>query len=436
MANTYGDTTEPGIITEETSSGTIVSADEAPSDACIVGQADLVNGTATANTVYEITRDDTARTRFGAPEDSLLTSAILDMLREGATPVYAIATSETSVAGEDISGVAGTSGTLANAPVSEDPADTSFVVDGVTKTTVITFEDPATKSPGSGEVYFRPTDAKFELDAAPGDADNTNDTVDYTHFDYVSALNALEANREAADAVDFVSALAENDTVQQDVITTVDNLAQNQQYAVALVSAGARVDPSTYANPHDSSRVQTAYPTRFEDGTSALAAYAGKRASIGLEKTPIGQRFETEKPLAVSLSKAQRGDLIAEKVVPLEDRAGGAVIKDDPTSIADTNTAEANLDYGFKRLVLDYVYDITRENEEPFIGKLNRRAVRNALADLIAYELTALKESHLIEAYSVNVSEDTATHARLELTIDAPDPLRFITNDVTIGTTA
>lgn len=436
MANTYGDETEPGIITEETSSGSVVSSGDAPSNQCIVGQADLANATnpADPNTVYEITRDTTARERFGPADSSLLTTAVLDALREGAFPVYAVAPDRTTVTGEDLSGLASTSGTLANAPVDEAASATTFTIDGTVKTTLITYEDPHTLAPGTDEVYLNPVSGDFELDAAPADADSTNDTVDYDWFDYLTAHNAVTGDPEVADTIDFMSAVAENATVQKDVRDSVDAMAVEQHYAVALVAPNAvRIDPSTYTQTYDNSRVQVVYPTRFSDNTSALAAYGGLKANIGIDGTPINRSLVTDKPLAVTLTKQQRGDLIAENVVPMENRAAGAKVKDDPTAVADTNTDEAHIDYGFKRLVLDYVYDTAEDNEEPFIGKLHKVEVRNALADLIAFQLTGLKESGLIEGYSVAVYEETATKARLELSVDAPEPLRFIENHVAIG---
>lgn len=435
MANTYGDTQEPGIITEETSANNIVRSGDAPSDLGIVGQADLANASnaASPNTVYEITRDTTAVERFGPEESSLLTTAIVDALREGAQPVYAVAPTATDVVDEDHGADASTTITLANAPLSEDPADTVVTLDGTDQNTNVVYDDVSTYTPADGEVYVNPVEGEVEVSTNA----YTTLVVDYTHFDYALALDEVEGNAQAAEVINFLCAVSENATVQQDVRDTCANMSTEHNYCLALVAPNAaRIDPSSFTNSYDSSRVQVVYPTRFADNTSALAAYAGKRADLGLERTPIGQSLTTDKQLAVRLSRAERGALIDERVVPLENRTSGAVIKDDPTSVSETNNDEAHINYGFKRLVLDYVYDTTRENERSFIGLLNREGVRNALADLIAYELQALKSSNLIEGYSVAVYEESATKARLELNIDAPEPLRFIENDVTVGTSS
>jgi len=124
----YGSTSEPGITTDVESALTISTSGDAPTDVGIVGQADLDVGTATPNQVYQITRASNARSYFG--EDSLLANAIVDALDMGAYPVYAVATSEEVVNGEDISGVSSTSGEFANSPLSEDSEDIQVRVDG------------------------------------------------------------------------------------------------------------------------------------------------------------------------------------------------------------------------------------------------------------------------------------------------------------------
>lgn len=432
---TYGDKTEPGIITELDSALAVSTAGESPSDVGIVGQADLTNGTADPNTAYEVTRATEARTLFGEASESLLTGAILDAFREGAFPVYAVATAETDVTSEDLSGLSSTSGSLANGPVSENPGDTVFTIDGTTKKTIVVYDDPATYTPGADEVYLNPVTQSFELDAVPGDADSTNDTVDYTHFDYPSANTALAAG-ESGEAVDFFVPLSENQEVVADAQTTVDTMESEYNFTVLLAAPGINVDPSTYSNNYDDSRLQVIYPTRFDDTRSALGAYAGKRASLGLNRTPINTRLVTDDRLATSLSREERGQLIDERVVPLADESPSVRIVDDPTTVTASNVDEANIDFGFSRLVMDYIVGVTKQNEEPFIGRLNTAATRNTFADLVANELSELRSSNIIIDYTVNVEQVSADTASLEVYVEVPEPVRFIENDFLIGSGA
>lgn len=424
---------EPGIVTDVSSATTVSTGGTSRSDVGIVGQADLgtgaTEGSADPNEVYLVTRSTDARNWFG--DDSLLTEAVTDALNEGAFPVYAVATETTQVSGEDISGLSSTSGTLAEGPVTEDGSAVDFTVDGTDKTTTITYEDPSTLSPDADEVLLNPVTQDFELDSAPSDADDTNDTVDYEVHDYPSANQALVDG--AGEIIDYFVALSENQSVTADVQTKVGNMAQEYNFALAIVGAGARVDPLNYENQFDDSRVQVLYPTRDGDDKSILGAYAGLRASLGITTTPINKRLDAEKELSAGLNKGERGALIESRVVPLAQESAGARIADDVNSVSDDNSEEANIRYGFSRLVIDVVIKTVHTNERPFIGRLNSQAVRNTLEGLLTSQLKPLLRSNAILEYDVTVRKVDATTATVELGVDTAKPLRFIENEVAVG---
>lgn len=435
---TYGDNQEPGIITDLTSSAAVPTSGDAPSDIGIVGQADLANATNPADTskVYQVTRASKAVEWFGPKDSSLLTQGIIDALNEGAYPVYAVATVRNSVTGEDFSGAASSSISLTNAPISEDPADITVTLDGTILTPYEVYDDVTTYSPASGECYFNPVRGNIELPNAPGDTDSTNDTVDYEWFDYPGAVDVVV--REVPEVIDFLVPLSENPSVVDDANLTVGNMEDS--YNLALAVGGAEIhipDTSNYTQRYDDSRTQVVYPTRFEDKTSAIAAYAGFKAQLGLTTTPINKRLNTNKRIASfqadSMNRAQRGSLIDNNVVPLADEARGVRITDDPTTVSDSNTDEQNLPYGFNRLVADYIITTTRNNEKPFIGKLNSATVRNTLEGMVSQSLTELQASDAVISYTVNVQKENATTAGLEMNVDLVEPLRFIENTVTIG---
>lgn len=429
----YGTTVEPGIVTNVTSATTVSTDGASPSDVGIVGQANLGagvdEGSATPNEVYMVTRSTDARNWFG--RDSLLTEAVTDALNEGAFPVYAVATEENQVTDEDLSGLSSTSGSLADGPVIEDGSEVNFTIDGVSKTTTVTYEDPSTLSPDTDEVYLNPVTQEFELDSAPSDTDETNDTVDYAHFDYPSAHQALVDG--ASEAIDFFVTLSENQAVKTDAQTKLGNMAEEYNFALGIVGAGARVDPLNYSNSFDDSRIQVVYPTRDADDLSILGAYAGKRASLGITTTPINKRLNAEKNLAVGLDKAERGELIDSYVVPLAEETAGARIADDVNSVSDENSEEANIRYGFTRLVVDYVTETVHTNEKPFIGRLNSPAVRNTLEGLLNSQLKPLTRSNAVLEYTVRVRKVDATTATVELGVETAKPLRFIENEIAVG---
>ncbi|UBF19218.1 tail sheath [Halorubrum phage HRTV-17] len=427
----YGNTIEPGIVTNVNSALAVTSSGGAPADVGLVGQADLDAGTAQANAVYQVTRATMAREWFG--EDSPLTQNVLDALAEGAYPVYAVAVDLVDVTGEDLSGLASNTGTLAEGPVSEDAADTVFTINGTDLTTVLKYDDLSTLSPDAGEVYVNPSTREFKIDADVT-VGNVGDSVDYAYGDYVAGNQALADG--AGGAVDFFVPLSEDAGATQDAQTTVGNMASEYNFAVALVGATPGLDPDSYNNSFDDSRVQVVYPARNSEGYSTLGSYAGRRAKLGITTTPINKRLATQKSLAVSLDRAARGALIDERVVPLADETEGARIADDVNTVSDTNTDEAGIRFGFTRLVMDYVITTIRVNEQPFIGRLNSRAVRASLEGLLSNQLKTLKRSNAIIDYNVNVYRIDATSAAVEIQVETAKPLRFIENTVTIGASA
>lgn len=427
---TYGDKAEPGIVTTVESATNVSGGGDAPSDLGIVGQAYLSQGNADPNTVYEITRVSDARDLFGPETESLLTQGIVDAFREGAFPVYAVAPEEVD-ATDDIGSVSSTSGTLADGPVTEVAEDITFTVDGSEATVNVVYDDPSTYSPEAGEVYLNPVSGAFETSVAP----STGDSVDYVHYDYVSANEALADG--AGSTVDFFVPLSERSNVVQNAQTVVSDMASLNDFALALVGPEASyIDPGSFTNPFDDSRMQVLGTTRFEDGSSALAAFAGLRAFLGLDATPIGQRLTVDKSLAQSLTRQERSDLIEANVVPMVDDSTGARVVDDPVSVSDSNDEEANIKYGFTRLVVDYVIEITRTTEKPFIGRLNRPEVLNTLEDLIDQELKGMENANAVVSYDVEIRKEDAVTASMELNVEVAEPIRFIENSITVGTQA
>lgn len=425
----YGDNQEPGIITDLTSSASVPTSGEAPSDAGFVGQADLANATNPADTskVYQITRASKAVEYFGPQESSLLTNVVIDALAEGAFPVFAAVAPSTEVTGETHDSASSTTVDFDNAPIREDPDSITVTLDGSDQTVNVVRDDVSSYSPNTGECYVNPVRGKVEVASIP----STSLSFDYEHFDYGGGIDVMVNN--AGEEIDFLVPVTENTDFVDDVNTTVATMEGEYNLAIAVGGADIYLDPNSFENQYDDSRTQVVYPTRFEDGTSALGAYVGLRASLGLATTPINKRFTTNKRLDVTLSRAERGSLIDENVVPLADEAQGARIVDDPTTVTDGNSAEENLQYGFNRLAADYIINTARENEQPFIGKLNSPTVRNTLEGMISEQLTQLQTSGVVLSYEVNVLKEDATTAGLEMKVDLAEPLRFIKNTVTIG---
>jgi hypothetical protein len=425
----YGDNQEPGIVTDLTSSAAVPTSGEAPDDVGIVGQADLANATSPADPtkVYQVNRASKAVEWFGPKESSLLTQGVIDALNEGAYPVYVTVAESASVVDEDQSGIGSTDFSLDNAPIREDPESISVTADGTTQTVNVVYDDVSTYSASAGECYVNPVRGRVQVDSLP----DTSLDVDYEHFDYQTGIDVM-AN-EVGDVIDYFTPLSENTTVVDYLNSKVASMEQEYNLAIAVAGADIHLDASSFTQSYDDSRTQVVYSTRFEDNTSALAAYVGFKSKLGLTTTPINKRLNTSKSLAITLTRKERGDLIEASVVPLANESRGVRIVDDPTTVSDSNTDEQNLQYGFNRKVADYIIETTRDNQKPFIGKLNSPTVRNTLEGLVSEQLNQLKESNAVLSYTVNIQKEDAVTAGLEMSVDLVEPLRFIENTVTVA---
>lgn len=430
---TIGNDEIPGVQTTVDTSDTVGISADSPTDPCLVGPADLTNGNASANEVVTVTTPSDAVNAFGPEESSFLTEQVYDALQEGARPIFAVATAETAVTGEDISGISSTSGDLSNAPVTENPDDTVFTVDGSTKNTVITYGDPSTETVGTGDVHLNPESGTFELDAAP----SSSGTVDYTHLDYAAANDAAADQR--GETIDFLAPLQANQAAADDALATVNSMESYYDFAVALVPLPMEAvvqDDMTTDVTWDDSRIQAVYPSRDADGSSVMGAYAGRRASLGLTASAMAKSLTSKGRLYERISVQQQKDLVNNNVVPLRSSSNGAVIVDDPTVVTDSNSEEAGMRQGFARLVMDSVIELVNANEQPFIGRLNTAESRNALRNVLDSELDNLLNSDAIEEYQVTVTEKDAMSVDVNVTVDTTDPLRNIYNTISAGRVA
>lgn len=435
---TIGNSDIPGTILIVESARSVGVGVEAPGDLAIVGQADLSNGNASANEMVQVTRPKQAADEFGNPSDSQLTRAVQQALVEGAYPVFAIATAENSVTGEDLSGKSGQTGTLSNAPVREDEATVTFTINGTQKDTVLVYDDdPANLTPDTDEALLNPVTGKYNIDESQG---NTNDDVDYEYFDYSSALTEVEnaqirQGEYLRERVDLVGVTNENDSVVNSLQSTVSNMESNGWLAIGVAGAGDPyiADTSTYTNAFDTSRIQLVYPTRNRDGESNIGAYLGHRAQLGIESSPIFNTVSEIDSLQESLSRSQQVDLVNAYVVPLEERGGGALIKEDVTTVSDSNSDEQAWRQGFSRLVTDFVAEMADAEAQPFIGELNTQQARNSLYENVVAELRQLLEVNQIEAFSLVIEEEDATTVSMDIGINITDPIKNVRASVLAG---
>lgn len=429
----YGSKQEPGIVTSTSSDLSEGSPTEAPNDGAVVAEADLgtnaEQGDADPNTVYEIFRASTAVARFGEYDTSHLTQNVVDALREGASPVYAVAPDSTDVSAEDHSSVSSTGFTLDNAPVEEDLSSMTVTVDGSDMTLHRTFGDPSNESPEAGEAYVNPVKGKIELESTP----STSLEVDYTYHDYASAIDAMANN--AGDVIDFFGLAVEEDDASQDLVDKVKAMAELYELAIAFVGVDSQVDPDTASVSYDTGRVQALANTRYENGETTMGGYVGLKASTSLDTTVINKTLDSarDRRLLQSFDLTERGTLGDANIVAMADESDGPRISDDPTTVEDDNQEESNLRYGYTRSAFDYVINTVRTNQQPFIGSLNRPETRNTLEGLVNSQLTALANANVVLSHNVEIFPVDSTTIEVEISLDVADPLRFVENRISLS---
>ena len=426
---TIGNTTLPGVQTTVESSRSVGVGLGSPGDVLLVGSADDEIGTAEPNEGYQIRTPSRARHYFG--DNSPLTNAVIDALREGAFPVYAMAVETESVEDENVdSGI----GSLDSVPVSEVASDTEFTVDGQELTTIITFGDPEDYTPGENEAYLNPVTGDYNIDYDTIDPAS----VDYVYHDYDTALDAVYED-EAGEEADFVGVLVENDDVVGSAVQTVELMAQDYNFAIAVAGASSRMsneEIGEHENGYDTSRLQLVYPSRNNDGESIIGSYLGLRSSLGISASPMRRRIGSQNDLNHTLSPEQKTELLDERVIPIANERAGARVIEDVTTAKEDNADEHQMRQGIARLVIDYVTLVVQANSDSFIGELHTESARNALQNIIKSELKDLMSLNAITAYSVSVQEVDSMIASVDVGVETVAPLRNIVATVTAGEVA
>lgn len=434
---TIGNDILPGIVAEMESGDSANVSVGTPGTPLIVGQGDLTNGSADADTIYRVTRPKRARDLFGAIDKSLLTQNVVDALIEGAYPVYAMSPPSTETT-DDLSGETSTGTVLANEPVIEDIDSITLTVNSTEKNLSLFYDsDPSNETLDTDEALLNPQSGVLEVDESMG---NTGDEITYSHADYTNTFDAIDdamiGNTAIKDIIDFIAVVDENDVVVNSAKNKADALEAEESFVIAVAGAGEPYidDTASYTNDNDTSRLQLIYPSRKADRShSVIGAYIGRRSILGISATPMSKRIRTLEGLQFRLSQAQKENLVNERVNPLNQRRNIVRIIEDYTTVSDDNTNESSWRRGFDRLVTDFVTEVVIDLGNQYIGRLNIPHVRNSLESDISNELTDLLDSDSIEGASLVVEENDSTSANVDVGLDITDPLRNIYLTVTAG---
>lgn len=417
-----GNSNEPGVTATVDSAPSVTSSAPSPGDPVVIAAADLASGDASAGEVYSVSDSVKSQRLFG--KESALHQQVEYALYHGAQPVLAVAPG-TSDKSEDLSGIGTTTYSLSGVPT-EDVEEFSCTIDSNEKTVKVVYKPVDMVSVASGEVAVNPVTGEVALDSAP----SSSGTFGYTSLDHSVAFNAVAAYDGN---IDFVAPRKETPEVVSAAAGTVNQMAAEETLAMLVAGVPPYMDPASFTNSFDDSRVQLLAGTRTESGKSAIGAYAGERAQLGLTSTPINSRLNLGERLVRRLDETQRGNFISKNVVPLERVGASARVADDINTVSDDNAQEANIRYGFTRLVVDYLIETTMNIESSFVGRFNSPGVVGQLQDLLDKEARPLNDSDVIYSNDVTVEMVDPTTARVVVRADVAEPIRFIENDFLIG---
>lgn len=424
MTDIIGDAELPGVYATQDSTRSVSSSRITSSKVGLVGEGDLAAGTASANQVYTVTTVPQAYRLFG---NSPLTAALEDAIQNGAYPIYAVACAMSQVSNEDITSFGSSSGTVANAPMTERDSLVTFTLDGATQTKFRVFSDPTAEAPASDEVYYNPVTGEFQFSQIP----SASATVSYSYPDYTNGLRTLA---EAEVQMDFIGVLAENPALHSALDSHMDTRASQFSPSIGVIGARSYIsDTATYTNPLDTSRVQLAYPPRNGAGHNLVGAYVGMRARTGLSRSGMRQRLVGQSSLPRNLTASEKRDLDAQNVLVFETVRGTVRTMNDPTCVRSDNVVESEMANGFSRLAIDYITDRVFEVADPFIGELHNQAARNALTDIITREIDDLKQSNAVINYVVLVERESNDTARVDVGVQTAKPLRNIFANIISG---
>ncbi|UBF22712.1 tail sheath [Halorubrum tailed virus 27] len=415
----------PGVNIAQDSANLVPITGGSAADVALVGEADLVTGSAVEEQHYRVTTASQAERLFG---DSPLARNIQDALSNGSYPIHAAAASESVVASEDISGIGSTSGSLSSAPLVEDASRITFDVDGTEKTTVLTLNRPSSEPVSADEVYVNAQTGEFDLDAAP----SSSGDVAYVALDYGPALDAIES--AVGDVVDWIGVLSDSDEARGDLLSTVQAIAGRVTPIIGVAGASPGMeDPTTYTNPADTSRLQLLYSSRDGDGEFLMGSYIGLRGRIGIGRSGIRQRLSGVNSVNHNLTEAEATALDDQQVVVLQSDSRGVKLLNDPTCVASGNTDESQYADALSRLSVDAATVLIDANAERFIGRLNKPAVLNQLRAVLSAALASLEDSSAIVGTDVRVAPVDANTADVDVSLELAKPLRNINVVISSG---
>jgi len=390
------------------------------------------------NTLTQIDSSLDAERKFGA--DTELANGMQEARGNGANIsfLYGVMLDEISVTDEDLGGV---SGTLANAPIVEDTDEITITGDVSGEYTVVfKYDSPPTNEGTAGEAYVNPITGAVEIE---DDGDATY-TVDYTHYDYESAL-AEAATAIGDEETGLIVPLEESGAIATDLSAEVNGLRGEYKLAMGVTAAEPNANQegrempdyntANYADSINNDAVFLHAPARKELSTETITpALAGYMAGAALG--PGGSIYNdnlTTDNLDDRLSKTEANELRDANVIPIrQPPQGGSITIGDNTSTSDET--DWIRDY-WRRRIVDQTILIAKTVGDSAIGQINDERTRDTVEDTIRSELKGLNDDRLItNEYFVEVYQVSSDEIGIDLGVTPQGIAKRIDVSITINT--
>jgi hypothetical protein len=398
MAETYGTTIIPSDQITVRSGGTVAISVAFATTLGLVGGMDTANGSATPGEVQTVESVPDAESLFG--EGSELAEQVRLALAQNTPPstIYAVGVSETTGVTDSTSG--SDTGTLDNAPAfdpnvnSEHTIEAQDTTEGVNVEVNIVYESAPSTPNDANTINLNPVTGEWAADEV-SDYDIT-----YDYGNYSDAISAV-----ADEVPRFLGVLTENTSVANDLLSTLNDRAQDFDFMHGVVGALPEIDVSNYSDNFDSRRLSVVAPSRgFTDSANTemrrtTGAVAGKQAGKALGDSTTYESLAGFVDLNTGYTNSQLGTLVDSQVLPLKQGGGITVIKDMTTS----------QDVRFERIyaseIVDEATEISHQISQEFIGRRNTDDNRLSLRESHASSYAEMSAEDLLEAFSVSVSK-------------------------------
>lgn len=431
---TYGGTAIPQDQITVLSGGTVSVSVAFENTVGLIGGMDTDEGSATPGEVVQVSSPSDAESKFG--EDSELHEQVELAFLNDAGEVYALPVDETT---ETESFESTSSDSLSDAPVfdpnlhDEEEITAQDTSEGEDVDVEIVYGEPSEPSE-SNTINLNPVTGEWEAD------ESSSYEITYTYGDY-----GTDALSELVDmSPRIIGVLTENTSVINDLLTEVKDRATDFDFMHVVAGASPVPDPSdtsTYVSDYDDSfderRLSLVSPARgYRDSAEdneqrVVGAISGLLASLALGLTSTNKSIGGFASLRADFPESEAGSLIDSEVLPLLDKDGGTIAKDNTTSE----------DEKFGRVawmqIIDEVTEASHQVARSYIGDQMTNTTLNNIDRSHRNFLKGMRSSspRLVEDYTVSVSQNDSepNQADVDLGIQVVKYVDYVNVTITVG---